>query len=122
MLGWWITIYQQAPEDYDADHDKEAILASWEVSVGGIDWLEKLIAEGKAFQLQHGGYPNIYTAVAEALLPLISNGIPAHHGLTVIGDDYVIPGGWVGNVTIHQNKIEACPRNQKLTIVVWDLS
>lgn len=123
MLGWWIVIVQQTPEEWATAVDrKAAILANWETSVNGIDWIEKLTEEGKAAQLLKGGYPNRYVAISRDVLPLIADGIPTHDGLTVIGDDYVLPGNWTGNVVIDHGKIAACPPDQILTIDVWDQS
>ncbi|PRC94733.1 hypothetical protein [Solimicrobium silvestre] len=73
-------------------------------------------------QLLYSGYPNRYTAVAGDILPNISNGPPRHDGQTIIGDDYVMPGKWTGNVKIRRDKIAACPPDQILTIDVWDQS
>jgi hypothetical protein len=122
MIGWWIIVTQQTPEERDAASDKEAILAKWETSVSGINWIEALVKTGKATQLSRGGYPNRYTAVASEVLPHIVGGPPRHDGPTIIGDDYVVPGSWTGNVQIYHDKIAACPSNQILTIDVWDQS
>lgn len=122
-IGWWIIIAQQTPEERDAATDpKAAILATWEASVGGIDWIEKLTEKGKATKLSSNGYPNRYVATARNILPLIAGGVPAHTGQLVIGDDYVMPGGWTGNVKINLDKIAACPPDQILTIDAWDES
>jgi hypothetical protein len=42
--------------------------------------------------------------------------------MTIIGDGYVMPAGWKGNIVMHQDKIDACPPDQVLTIEVWDQS
>lgn len=122
MIGWWFVIAAQTPEERAAAIDrKEAILANWETSVGGIRWIEKLVKEGKATQLLAGGYPNRYTTKADVVLPFLTKGIPDHNDMTVIGDDYVMPAGWKGNIIMHQDKIAACSPDQILTIEVWDL-
>jgi hypothetical protein len=123
MIGWWILVAAQTPEELEAAADpKAAVLASWEASVAGIDWVDRLVKEGKARQLLAGGYPNRYTAKASDVLPLISDGPPDHIGPTVFGDDYVMPGNWSGNVTIHRDKFAACPPEKVLTVEVWDQS
>lgn len=124
MIGWWIVITTQTPEERDApsgDH-KAAVLASWETSVGGVDWVKKLKKDGKATQLSYGGYPNRYTAKAADLLPIIINGIPDHSDMTIFGDDYVMPAGWKGNIIMHRDKISNCQPDQVLMIEVWDQS
>lgn len=122
MVGWYISVFQQSPAERQAAHDRSTLLASWEASVGGIAWLEQLVAEGKAEQLLRNGYPSRYTALAKDVLPVIASGPPAHRGPLVIGDDYVMPGGWTGQLLVDQPKIDACPDNQPLTIDVWDQS
>lgn len=68
------------PEERDAPNSehKTAVLATWETSVGGIDWATKLIQEGKATQLSRSGYPNRYTANAGDVVPILVKGIPDH--------------------------------------------
>lgn len=122
MMGWWIVIAQQSPEERDANPDKKsAVIASWESSLGGLDWLDQLATRGKAVQLTTGGYPTRYAAFARDLLPLIVDGPPKHDDMPMIGDDYVMPSGWSGNIKIDQEKIAACPREQIMTIDAWDL-
>ena len=125
MLGWWIVISMQTPEERDrADQDtrRAALLANWETSVNGSRWVHQLVEQGKAMQLSSGGYPNRFTAKACDVLPLFANGLPQHDGPTVIGEDYVLPGSWTGNVIIHPDRIAACPLDKLLTIDVWDQS
>lgn len=124
MIGWWIVIAAQTPEEYDrVTNDPAAtVLATWETGLGGIAWLRNLTEEGKAAQLSTGGYPNRYTAKAGDVLPLLADGPPAHAGPTVIGEDYVMPSHWIGNVIMHPGKIAACPPDQLLTIEAWDQS
>lgn len=123
MIGWWIVIAAQTPEERDAATDRRAaILADWEISPFGIGWIEQLVDQGKAEQLSFGGYPNRYTAKARDVLTLIADGPPAHDGPAVFGDDYVMSSDWSGNVVLHRDKIAACWSEQVLTIEVWDLS
>lgn len=123
MIGWWIVVSRQNPQELDASaNGKAAKLANWEASAGGIEWIEKLIVEGKATKLCGGGYPNRYAAVARDVLPLITGGPPSHTGPTIFGDDYIMPGNWTGNATIYDAEIAACPPDQVLTIEAWDQS
>lgn len=123
MIGWWFVISAQTPEERDRSIDPKAgVLANWETSVGGIAWVIKLVADGKAVQLSSGGYPNRFTAKAGDVLPILVKGIPDHNDMTIIGDDYVMPAGWKGNIVLHQDMIAACHTDQVLTIDVWDQS
>jgi hypothetical protein len=123
MLGWWIVIAQLAPDEWAATTDrKAALLANWETSLDGIDWIEKLTEEGKATRLLSGGYPNRYIATAGDVLPLIASGLPARTWPIGVGVNRVMAGGWTSNVEINLNKISTCPTDQILTIEVWDQS
>ena len=92
MLGWYILVIAQTPEERAVASDlKEGLLAKWKASVAGIDWIDALVKDGKAAQVLVGGYPSRYLATARDVLPLIADGPPAHSGPTVFGDDYVMP-------------------------------
>ena len=108
MLGYWVVISTQRPEERDAIVDrKESVLANWETGTGGIRWLEKLVEEGKATKLRGDGYPNRYVSTAQDVLPLIV---------------VVPPGGRSSNAIFKHDKITACPADQTLTIDAWDQS
>jgi hypothetical protein len=123
MMGWWFVVTKQTPIEIDTAFDNAAgLLATWETSVSGIEWLQKLVKEGKASQIAFNGYPNRFTAKAHVILPLIADGPPLHGGPEILGDDYVMPGNWTGNVTLHHDKIASCLLDQILTIDAWDQS
>lgn len=98
------------------------LLGSWEAGIGGLAWLDKLVAEGKAERLSKDGYPSWYTARAKDIFPLIAAGPPRHHDPFVIGADYVRPLGWMAHLRIELPKFDACPPEQILTIDAWDQS
>lgn len=55
MIGWWIVIADQTPEERDTGIGRrEAVLANWETGVGGNSWVQRLVDEGKAVQLLSG--------------------------------------------------------------------
>ncbi|MEE1782822.1 hypothetical protein PUR71_07825 [Streptomyces sp. SP17BM10] len=117
MLGWWIGIAEVDPEEYDRvtpEQRRAALLARWEVGLNGLDWVEDLVAAGKAEQLLRGGYPSRYAARAEHVLPLLAEG--------------AVPGSGAGQLSrvraleTHPERIAACPADRALTIEVWDQS
>lgn len=124
MIGWFIVVATKAREERSSDSEGEAcVLASWEASVEGLDWLDVLAAKGDAVKLRSGGYPNLYRASAGPVLDLLRNGPPpATRGMPVIGDDYVMPAGWLGEVKLHADRMKLCSRDQQLVIEAWDLS
>jgi hypothetical protein len=120
MLGWWILITLQSPEERksSAADTKPYILAQWETGLGGRDWIKQLIDEGQAELVHSGAYPDRYTAKAGDILPLVAYG-PLPHSLapSLAGD-----GRRITNLAIHGDRIFACAPDQVLTIETWDLS
>ena len=130
MLGWWILVDAQTPEERDRAEDHKArLLASWETGLGGDAWVLGLVREGKAQEYRlAGGYPNRYTALAGDVLPLLAAGPPIHRGADAFTEDEesgevrFLPGDWKGRVTLHRDRMDACAPDQPLTIDLWDLS
>ena len=129
MLGYWIVVSTQTPEERDAIIDrKKSVLAEWETGVGGIRWLEKRGEAGKATKLRGDGYPNRYTSTADIVLPLLTGDAikPADDGIWVFGmdegEEYAQPPGWMGKVNLRPERIRTCPTDAALTIDAWDQS
>lgn len=124
MIGWYIVIATKPREERTRGTEADdAVLASWEASVEGLDWIDELAGTGHAVKLQGGGYPNLYSALSGPVLDLLRNGSPpATRGISIIGDDYMMPAGWRDKVQVHEERIQQCPRDQQLVIEAWDLS
>lgn len=125
MIGWWIVVSTQTPEERDrADQDtrRAAILAQWEAGAEGIRWVERLTEAGRATKLAGGGYPNRYTARAADVLPLFGMAPPPPQSPLIVGDDYAMPANWRGKIDMHADRCAACAPDQLLTIDAWDQS
>ena len=124
MLGWQIYIHRRLPEQSleEATRAPETLLAAWQTSMGGLDWVYELVKEGKAQDLGGTGYPCLYSSVAKYVLPKISSGPPNYDSQVVIGDDYVLPPGWIGDAKIYHKAIAECLPNEELIIEAWDQS
>lgn len=125
MLGWWITVIQSPIEnerDRTTSAGKEKQLAAWEAGVGSIDWLDQLVETGKISVERHGGYPDYYYGRAGEILPPIAQGPPDYQGMPVIGEDYFAPAGWIKVLHFNEEMLTACPPDEQITVMVWDLS
>lgn len=108
VLGYWIVISTQPPEDVAAlEVRKKSVLANWETGTAGIRWLDELVSDGRATKLRGDGYPNRYVSTARVVLPLIAP---------------MPPGGKSSNAIFKTDEIAACPPDQSLTIEAWDQS
>nr|WP_316643010.1 hypothetical protein [uncultured Roseateles sp.] len=120
MLGWLIVI-SLADGDAPAKLDDVRTLVSWRCSIGGLDWIDRLVEQGQAKFESGNGYPTRYRSIAAAVLPLMHDGRPPEHrGFDVLGDDYFTPSGWVGDFTRHPERIAACAPTDHLVIEAWD--
>lgn len=122
MLGWLIIVRKAVPAEPEGI-DAPSVLATWESSTGGLDWLEALANEGKAELRSGNGYPRRYVLRAKDILSLLGRGqAPKHVGFAVIGDDYLMPAGWTGCANFHGDRIAACAAEEELIVDAWDQS
>ena len=130
MLGWRITVSSLPPElknQMSREEQRGYDLATWETGLGGTSWLEALAAEGKAtWDKSSGGYPWRFVAKAADVLPVITDGLPVHKGVVVIGsglgDEYVTPAGWSTPVQLRPDNFTQIPPEAMITIDAWDQS
>ena len=106
MLGWMVLVYPKSNED--------AKLASWEVGVSGLRWLDDLVAEGKAVKLNGNGYPTRYEARAVDVLSLVESGNVAPPNNK--------PWNPMGEIKLQPERIAATSPDQVLVIDAWDQS
>lgn len=113
-MVWGITIYRGPPEDYPQNLDRDAVLADWKVGSGGKSWIDELVKRGEARQLKAGGYPDLYTALAGSIAPLLFGEVPPAE------ED--VPSRMAREITIKRAELALCPADEVLTIAVWDQS
>ena len=105
------------------DFTDKCQLASWYVGLGGCEWLDELVSDGKATLLStNHGYPLRYRSTAEVILPIIAAGIPSGKNPQIIGDDYLMPENWRGGVEIDTEIIKDCKPGDFLLIDAMDQS
>lgn len=122
MLGWLVILKSPPRVDGGEQSDAEPVLATWEVGLGGIEWLNRLVTQGKAQQVTFGGYPNRYTAAAKDVLPLLADGPPAYDRLPAGAHGSAALPGWVGKIQFFAERLAACDPAQALVIEAWDQS
>ena len=118
MLGWQVFVSRQS----ELKSAKENLVAEWKTSVSGLDWLDELVKEKKAAYLYGNGYPDWYFVKAGILLPIITVGLPANNSPVVIGDDYILPKKWSGDIVWNHDAVLACGKNDLLIVEAWDQS
>lgn len=118
MMGWEVFVYRQSK----LKSESESRVASWQTSVLGLGWLDELVKEKKAAYLAGSGYPDWYFLRAGILLPIITVGLPANNSPLVIGDDYVLPKNWSGDVVWNHDAVLACRKDDLLIVEAWDQS
>ena len=120
MLGFGFVVIRQS--EANASYENRSPFAEWDVSLGGTEWIDQLVAAGKAIGLGGDGYPLTYAAAASTLIETLRYGPPKYDGPPVVGDDYAHPSGWVGNSKINLEALKALDPGEILLVEAWDLS
>ena len=125
MLGWHISVYRQTdggtlPATTKAKYGRR--IAVWQAGVSGLDWLDRLVSEGRAIDLGGCGYPYNYTAMAGDLLPQLADGPPHANMLWTFGDHDIILNGWAGRTVFDQVAANECRPDEWLLVEAWDES
>lgn len=98
-----------------------SLIASWQSRVEGLGWLERLVAQGRAFKFAEcAGYPFTYLACALDVVPVVGDP-PAANAVWVMGDGDVVDPGW-GRGSYDAEAAVACAPGEWLVIAVWDES
>jgi hypothetical protein len=129
MLGWCISVHKQknggsSPETETKPRmDHGPRVAVWQTGIGGLDWVRKLVKEGKATQIAWNcGYPDRYTAPPKYIIPNIINGPPRANDIWSCGPRDIVTSWWAGKTVIDRPLAEACRPDEWLLIEAWDES
>jgi len=129
MIGWGFDIYRQKGKFFPCNHLKPATqtseqgdhVAAWRAELGGVDWLEDLARQQRAFCLIADRYhPALYTAQAKDVLPLLRVKPPLVMEVPEWIDgryDKLIPDFYKS-----ESLISSCAPDEWLMITIWDLS
>lgn len=122
MLGWEFFITRQGEERPWLKGREDSSFARWKAGLGGDNWIRNLVEIGIATDLGGSGYPNSYLVSASAICKILGGGLPKHDGPLVIGDDYVMPGGWRGDGFVDIDRLRALDPGEMLLVEAWDQS
>ena len=125
MLGWNIGVYRLMENEEGPATATSAYgtrLAVWQTGLYGLKWIDELVKEGKAIDLDGNGYPFRYTATAEHLIPHFVNGVPEARERWSFEVTDIILEGWEGKTAIDQAAIALCRPDEWLLVEAWDES
>ncbi len=127
MLGWHIRVFHGVTDwkaaacmEFD---EPETAIAVWQTGLGGLNWIDALVAEGRAEHLGYnGGYPMVYKAPAKDLMPPILEGPPLANKRWGYDPGDVLTDKWIGQTVTHREAAARCAPDDWLLVRAWDLS
>lgn len=120
MLGFDVMVWRE--HEANQPQPWKWCVAQWETGVRGLDWLDELVPAGEVRDLGGNGYPLHYRIRASTLARVLKHGVPANDSPSVIGEDYVLPTGYNGPLTVDAAKLQACLEDEWLVVEAWDMS
>ena len=103
MLGWHVSIYRQTDgggSPAAAGSPTGDRLAAWQTGLGGIDWIDELVKNGKAINLGGNGYPYHYTATGKHLIPVLIDKPPGARETWRCGESDILAEEWARETVI----------------------
>ena len=125
MLGWHISVYRKIDhmtEPAMAKSPRGTRLAVWQTSLGGLDWINELVKDGKAISLGGDGYPCWFTATAEHLVQRIIDGPPEARSRWISEASDILTDQWEGKTVLNRDAAADCLPNEWLLVAAWDES
>lgn len=119
MLGWEVVISRRRSNE----SSDESLIASWTTGLRGLSWLDGLVEQGIATPLQPKEFGfRRYTAPVGSVFEALTLWDPDRTQWDVIGDDYAIPMGWMGEPKFFPERLKSCPVEELVLISAVDLS
>ena len=108
MIGWWITVRKLGNNSFVS-------LACWTSPVGGLQWLDELLKDGRAIQLWGNGYPSRYIVQAKFAF----HEMLTHKPTNISVDEKEFREG---DTIIHHERIKSCVPDDFFIVDAWDRS
>jgi hypothetical protein len=121
VVGWGINIWRQIDPPGTLARSRRGFIGRLEAGLGGLDWLEALVAAGRAISLGGDGYPVRYTVTAMVLMSTLCSSTPRHDEPLVMVGRYALPI-WCGRVSLDRSTFAECSPDEELMIEAWDQS
>ena len=119
MLGWEFFVEIRR---VDLLSIESPLIGSWLAGPSGKSWIDDLCLVGEAVKLGGDGYPFRYVLTAAALRQALRGNLSEHTGAPVLGDDYYIPRGWSGPMSLDFKRLGELPPEALLSVEAWDQS
>ena len=124
MLGWDVFIYKREDDSRPGTLLRDVCIAWWTTNPWGLKWIDRLVEEGKAAELDDKSSVicRAFTMPAAVMLSILADGMPENDGPPVFGDDYYLPQGWQGNVQFNRERLADCQNDDEVIVEAWDTS
>jgi len=129
MLGFEVYIFPKShyiadPKVWEREERWKHLLAAWSTGLGGLKWIDDLVKKGEAIDLNIGGEVLLclYGTKLSTIKHVLKGNIPKPDDPPVIGEDYTLPSGFIGDVEIHESRIAECSEDEEIIIEAWDQS
>ena len=122
-LGWEFYVFRKSEVDTrGTSRHGLRYYASWGSSIGGEQWIDDLVSSGKAQLISNNGLFQSFALPASEIREILRNGPPCHKGPPVIGDNYVMSSGWIGDSKIDWDGLLALDPNEIMLVDMVDQS
>lgn len=124
-MGWHISVFRQEtdleqPPSFESPRGSR--IAVWQAGLDGLNWVDKLIEEGKAHLLGGNGYPARFAVQASVVLPIVEDGPPHARKAWLSEPGDILTSKWEGKTTLDEEEAAACSPAEWLILEVWDES
>jgi hypothetical protein len=86
------------------------------------DWLDPLVAGGRALSTSNGGYPERYLIICADFRSCLEQGMPAEKPVWTADPGDVLTDRWIGHTAVEADALAQCDPDEWLLVQAWDES